>query len=194
MSDLIRQAKAFAYARHAGQTRKGNHEPFTSHLDKVVDIIQSLTDDEEVIAAAWLHDVVEDTETSLEEVYELFGDRVGRFVELESEDKRPEIDVRESWKVRKTEQIEELRNTSDRDSDVFMIALSDKLANAIDMLQAKKTEGISFWNKFNNSDPLEQHWYYKSFADIIDEKSTLGETEAYKKYIQVIEELFLSKE
>ena len=119
---------------------------------------------------------------------------MGRFVELESEDKRPEINVRESWKVRKTEQIEELQNISDEDSDVFMIALSDKLANAIDMLQAKKTEGISFWNKFNNSNPLDQQWYYKSFADIITEKSALGETIPYKKYIQVIEELFLSKE
>ena len=190
MTGLIRKAKIFAYKKHAGQTRKGNNEPFTSHLDKVTDIIQTLTNDEEVIAAAWLHDVVEDTDTSLEEIYELFGDRVGRFVELESEDKRPEINAKQSWQVRKEEQIEELQNTLDEDSDVFMIALSDKLANAIDMLEAKKIEGISFWDKFNNSDPIAQHWYYKSFADIIAEKSDLGKTIPYKRYIEVIEELF----
>lgn len=190
MTELTRRAKEFAYERHAGQGRKGNDEPFTSHLDKVVDIIQTLTADEEVIAAGWLHDVVEDTDTSLEEIYGLFGDRIGRFVELESEDKRPEMDVRESWQVRKREQIEELRNISDEDSDVFMIALSDKLANAIDTLEAKKIEGIAFWNKFNNSDPKTQEWYYKSFADIIAEKSNLAETNPYKRYIEVIEELF----
>ena len=190
MTELIKKAKAFAYERHEGQTRKGNDEPFTSHLDKVTDIIQTLTDDEELIAAAWLHDVVEDTQTSLEEIYELFGDRVGRFVELESEDKRPGINVRESWKVRKEEQIKQLRTTLDGDSDVFMIALSDKLANTMDMLEAKKIEGISFWDKFNNSDPVAQHWYYKSFADIIAEKSKLAETIPYKRFIEVIEELF----
>ena len=190
MTELIRHAKAFAYERHAGQTRKGNDEPFTSHLDKVTDIIQSLTRDEEVIAAAWLHDLVEDTDTSLEEIVERFGDRVGRFVELESEDKRPEMDEGESWQVRKEEQIEELRNTVEEDSDVFMIALSDKLANTLDMLEAKKMEGSSFWDKFNNSDPIAQHWYYQSFADIIAEKSNLGETIPYKRYIEVIEELF----
>ena len=190
MTELIRKAKAFAYERHAGQGRKGSDKPFTSHLDKVTDIIQKLTDDEEVIAASWLHDVVEDTDTSLEEIYEVFGDRVGRFVGLESEDKRPEINERESWQVRKEEQIEELRNTLDEDSEVFMIALSDKLANAIDMLEAKKIVGMSFWDKFNNSNPEDQYWYYKSFADIIAEKSSLGKTDQYKEYVEVIEELF----
>ena len=190
MTKLTRKAKEFAYARHEGQTRKGNNDPFTSHLDKVVEIILTLTNDEEVIAAAWLHDVVEDTNTSLKEIYDLFGDRVGKFVELESEDKRPEINERDSWKDRKEEQIKELQNTSDEDSDVFMIALSDKLANTKDMLEAKKIEGLSFLNKFNNSNPKDQYWYYKSFADIIGEKSNLSDTEAYKKYIQVIDELF----
>lgn len=190
MTQLIKQAKAFAYERHAGQVRKGNGAPFTTHLDKVTDIIKTLTTDEEVIAAAWLHDVVEDTDTKLEEIYEKFGERVGHFVDLESEDKRPELDERDSWKVRKEEQIEELRNTSSEDKDVFMIALSDKLANVTDMLEEKGTEGDTFWNKFNNSDPVAQRWYYQSFADIIGEKSNLRETIPYKQYIKVIEELW----
>lgn len=71
-----------------------------------------------------------------------------------------------------------------------MIALSDKLANAMDMVQSKREEGVSFWNKFNNSDPLDQQWYYNSFAQIISEKSNLSETVPYKKYVEVIEELF----
>ena len=190
MTELIRRAKAFAHERHAGQTRKGNNQPFISHLDAVTNIIQTLTNDEEIIAAAWLHDVIEDTDTLLEEIYELFGGRVGRFVELESEDKRPEMNVRKSWQIRKEEQIEALRNTLDQDSDVFMIALSDKLANAIEMLEAKKIEGMSFLNNFNNSDPVAQYWYYKSFADIIAEKSKLAETKSYRKYVEVIDEIF----
>ncbi|WP_414838878.1 HD domain-containing protein [Carnobacterium sp. TMP28] len=190
MTELIRRAKAFAHERHAGQTRKGNNQPFISHLDAVTNIIQTLTNDEEIIAAAWLHDVVEDTDTLLEEIYELFGDRVGRFVELESEDKRPKMNVRKSWQIRKEEQIEELRNTLDKDSDVFMIALSDKLANVIEMLEAKKIEGMSFLNNFNNSDPIAQYWYYKSFADVIAEKSKLAETKPYRKYVEVIDEIF----
>lgn len=100
------------------------------------------------------------------------------------------MDVRKSWQIRKEEQIEELRNTSIQDSDVFMIALSDKLANAMDMLEAKKIEGSSFLNNFNNSDPLAQYWYYKSFADIIAEKSKLAETKPYRRYVEAIAEIF----
>ena len=190
MSILIKKAKIFAYERHAGQVRKGNEDPFITHLEKVTDIIKTLTDDEEVIAAAWLHDVVEDTETTLEEIYELFGERVRRFVELESEDKRHGTNEKDSWKARKEEQIKTLASISKEDSDVFMITLSDKLSNTRDMLEAKKEKGMAFLDVFNNTSPDDQHWYYKSFADVIGEKSNLGETSQYEEYLQVIEKLF----
>lgn len=137
-----------------------------------------------------MHDVVEDTETSQKEILEIFNARVARLVELESEDKRPEIHARKSWRIRKEEQLEKLRKTSDKDSDVFMIALSDKLANTEDILEAYKIEKMSVWNKFNQTDPVAQHWYYQSFADIIAEKSDLSESKQYKRYIHVLEELF----
>lgn len=190
MTDLTRKAKDFAYKKHRGQIRKGGNLPFTNHLDDVVKIIKTLTNDEEVIAAAWLHDVVEDTDTLIGEINKEFGNRVGRFVELESEDKRPGEDAGETWRIRKEEQLEKLRNTLEEDKDVFMIALSDKLANTKDILEAYKIIGVSVWDEFNEKDPVVQHWYYKSFADIIAEKSNLIETDPYKKYIKVIEELF----
>lgn len=190
MSILIKKAKSFAYERHAGQVRKGNEDPFITHLEKVTDIIKTLTDDEEVIAAAWLHDVVEDTETTLEEIYDFFGDRVGWFVELESEDKGHGSHGKNSWKLRKENQIQTLSNISEEDSDVFMIALSDKLSNTTDMLEVKQEKGMAFLDVFNNTNPDDQYWYYKSFADVIGEKSNLSETSQYKQYLQVIDELF----
>lgn len=190
MDNIIKKARDFAYEKHSGQQRKGNNKPFTSHLDKAVEVVETMTNDNDIIAATWLHDVVEDTNTSLKEIYSLFGKRIGRLVELESENKRPHINERESWKVRKEEQIKELKNIPKEDSEVFMIALADKLANTEEMLELKNEKGLSFWNKFNNSDPKEQEWYYQSFADIIHSKSNLSDTRAYKRYIEVLNELF----
>lgn len=188
--NLIDKAKAFAYERHAGQTRKGGNKPFTNHLDRVAETVSKMTDDQDLIITAWLHDVVEDTDTTLQEVIDLFGERVGKFVSLESEDKRPHLDEKDSWQARKEEQINELNNTPEEYSDVFMVALADKLANTTEMLEAIQLKGPSFWNEFNNSDPVAQEWYYRSFADIIHKKTNLGTTDTYKSYVSVLDSLF----
>lgn len=80
--DLVRRARAYAYAAHGAiaHRRKHNDEPYTEHLARVAAMVARVTDDAETIAAAWLHDVVEDTPTTLVEVEREFGAGVASLV------------------------------------------------------------------------------------------------------------------
>lgn len=85
---MINRAIEFATKAHAGQFRKGTKRPYIVHPIEVGDIVSSMTQDEEIISAAILHDTIEDCEGITEEVLrQEFGERVSRFVAGESEDK-----------------------------------------------------------------------------------------------------------
>ena len=78
MSDLISRAERFARVRHEGQFRKGKaKEPYTNHLLEVAALVERWSGSESAIAAAWLHDTVEDCPpTSEAELESLFGNDV----------------------------------------------------------------------------------------------------------------------
>ena len=71
-------AKAFAIRKH-GEQRYDEH-PYEHHLLQVVEILQAWTDDPDLLAAAWLHDTIEDTHTSRDDLMRLFGERVASLV------------------------------------------------------------------------------------------------------------------
>lgn len=74
-------ALEFATAAHAGLVRKYTDEPYIGHPIAVADIVATVTDDPEVIAAAYLHDVVEDTDVTIDDIELMFGPRVARLVD-----------------------------------------------------------------------------------------------------------------
>lgn len=80
--ELVQRARAFAEAAHGAinHRRKHTDEPYTAHLARVADAVARVTTDAETIAAAWLHDVVEDTPTTLEDVARVFGTGVAKLV------------------------------------------------------------------------------------------------------------------
>ena len=78
---LIDKAKAFAKERHAGQTRKYSGEPYSQHLRSVVQLLDGYgVTAEPVLAAAWLHDTVEDTPTTMQEILQEFRPEVAELV------------------------------------------------------------------------------------------------------------------
>ncbi len=83
MSDLIERAKDYATMAHQriDQRRKYSKQPYEVHLQEVATLVAGVTDDEEEIAAAWLHDTVEDTPATLEDIEENFGQSVAELVE-----------------------------------------------------------------------------------------------------------------
>jgi hypothetical protein len=91
MEDLIHRAREFARAAHrdVGQLRKYSGQPYEEHLRRVAEIVSSVSDDAAMIAAAWLHDVVEDTPVTIETLTRTFGTEVGALVNALSDVSRP---------------------------------------------------------------------------------------------------------
>ena len=97
-------ALMFAAERHHGMVRKKNAGvPYLLHPMETAVIVGTMTNDHEVLAAALLHDVVEDTNTTIEEVRERFGDRVAELVSSETENKREDLPPGDTWRIRKEE-------------------------------------------------------------------------------------------
>jgi len=183
-TELVEQAALFAIKAHAGMTRK-NGRPYILHPMEVAAIVGSVTEDCEVIAAGLLHDVVEDTPHTSEEIRELFGDRVATLVASETEDKRADLPPEETWKIRKEESLKVLAEASD--SGVKVLWLGDKLSNMRSFSLLKQTKGDHMWDAFHVKDPALQAWYYRSIAKLL---SDLSDTDAWKEYNRLTEQVF----
>ena len=179
--DLLNRAIVFAVEKHAGAVRKGTVIPYIVHPLEALAIASSMTDRQEVFAAAVLHDVVEDAGVSRSELVDRFGERVAELVMAESEDKREDEDKSASWRTRKEETIAHLRKISN--IDVKVIALSDKLSNMRSIYRDYTTIGEDFWNRFNQKDKSQHGWYYSEMADVLSE---LSDTFAWKEYSQLV--------
>lgn len=82
MTDFVDKARRYASKAHASidQRRKYTHDPYIVHPEAVVNIVSSVPHTETMLAAAWLHDTVEDTPTTLEDIASHFGDEVAELV------------------------------------------------------------------------------------------------------------------
>lgn len=91
MSNLIQKAMSFAISSHGPQVRKYTNEPYWKHLAEVVGILSAVEGvTEEMLAAAWLHDTVEDTGVSIDKISSMFGDEVARLVQGMTDVSQPE--------------------------------------------------------------------------------------------------------
>ena len=177
MMELVSEALIFAAAAHDKMRRKKSDAPYILHPMEAAVIVGSMTDDQSLIAAAVLHDVVEDAGVSIEEVGEKFGARVRELVGSETENKREELPPSETWRIRKEETLLTLEKTDD--IGVVMLWLGDKLANMRSIYRTWKEEGDSMWNAFHNSDPVEQAWYYRTVLRLTER---LSHTSAWLEY------------
>ena len=99
------EAEWFACKAHVAQKRKYTGEPYIAHPSAVVALVQSVPHTPEMIAAAWLHDTVEDTDTTLDDVRRAFGDAVADLVEMLTDVSRPEDGNRAARKALDREHI-----------------------------------------------------------------------------------------
>jgi len=181
---LLEKAISFAAERHAGMFRKGSDTPYIVHPLEAMSIAAGITSDLEILAASALHDVVEDTPTTLEEIEVIFGKRVAALVASDSEDKMPNIPPSESWKLRKEATINAL-NKASRDEKI--IVLADKLSNIRAIQRDFSKIGDEIWERFNQKDKGLQEWYYRAIADNLSE---LSEHTAYQEYCRLINTIF----
>ncbi len=189
MIDIVSEAIVFSTMAHDGMRRRKSKSPYILHPMEVGVIVGSMTDDQEVIAAAILHDVVEDAEISIEEIGEKFGARVMALVASETENKRDELPPEETWRIRKEESLEKLRTTDD--IDVLIIWIGDKLSNIRAIYRDFLIEGNAVWDKFHQSDINVQAWYYRS---IMKYTERLSDTLAWIEYKTLVEKIFGTEE
>lgn len=180
--NLIEEAIIYATIMHQGTLRKDGHTPYILHPLEVAQIISEMTDDYEIIAAGVLHDIVEDTDGSLSEIYSRFGDRVGDLVKSETENKYRGQDPSLTWKRRKEETLVMLKNASD--IGIKIMWLGDKLANIRSLAGAYSEQGDEMWKIFNQKDPEMQKWYYTQVAEVLE--TDLNKTSAFKEFIKHI--------
>jgi myo-inositol-1(or 4)-monophosphatase len=183
--ELVSEAIAFAVKAHDGMRRKKSEAPYILHPMEAAVIVGTMTDDQNLIAAAVLHDVVEDAGISIEEIEQKFGARVRELVESETEDKRADLPPSSTWRIRKEESLNVLKNTND--TAVLMVWLGDKLANMRAIYRDFKVEGVAMWQRFNQKDVTEQAWYYRSIAELT---SRLSNTSAWLEYKTLTELVF----
>ena len=175
----------FAAKAHSGAFRKGTDTPYIVHPMEAGAIAASVTSDEEVIAAAILHDTLEDTSVTAEEIRKEFDEEVLRLVQSDSENKREELPPEQTWKIRKQETIDYLKNKADEKEKI--IALADKLSNLRAIYRDHSKIGDELWNRFNQKDKNEHRWYYGSFIETLSE---LKNTAAYEEYCELINKVF----
>ncbi|MGZ4317835.1 MAG: RelA/SpoT family protein [Gaiellaceae bacterium] len=123
--DLLRRAFAFAAAKHEGQQRRSG-EDFINHPWGAAKICAELRLDEETIAAALLHDVVEDTDTDIKEVRDEFGDEIAQLVEGVTKLTRIQFQSREQAEA---ENYRKMIVAMAQDVRVILIKLADRLHN-----------------------------------------------------------------
>ena len=183
--DLVTEAVIFASKAHDGMRRKLSSAPYIMHPLEAAVTVSSITSDQEIIAASVLHDVVEDANIQPEEIEQKFGKRVRDLVMAETENKRRHQRPEDSWKIRKVEGIEYLKNTKDMGAKILY--LGDKLSNLKSIYRDLKSSGDVIWQKFNQKDPLEHRWYYSEISKCLSE---FEDTYAWKEYNELIKIIF----
>ena len=173
---MIHEAIEFAAIRHRNQTRKGTNIPYIVHPMEVTQITANGCD-EKTIVAGILHDTLEDTSTTYEEISENFGADVAEIVGGVTEDKS------KSWKARKLHTITTL---PDESFESQLVCCADKVANLRSMLADYEKHGENFWNRFNA--PKEDiAWHYRGVRDSL---CALEDYEMYRELETLIAAIF----
>ena len=177
---LLDNAILFAVQAHAGTARRGKEFPYIVHPMEAMAIVATMTSDQEILAAAALHDVVEDTETTLDEIRTRFGDRVARLVGTESDRIGEGLD----WFSRKEDSLRRLREAS---RDEKIVALGDKLSNMRAIARDYTTRGETFWEMFHVKEKSVHAWRYHALVDAF---SDLSDTYAFDEFKYLVNKIF----
>jgi (p)ppGpp synthase/HD superfamily hydrolase len=163
----VEQAIRAAAVLHKDQTRRGSMPfPFVTHAVATAFTLLDYTDDEDVIIAAFLHDTLEDTDYTAEELREDFGARVCDIVETLTEPKASR-DEPLSWRERKLVYLKQLKRGS---AEAVLVAAADKIHNFRTIVEDYSDSYQRFYQDFgkNFSDRLE---IYQQFADIVNART-----------------------
>ena len=161
MTLRLEEAMRFAAQAHAGQSRKGSDTPYFEHVAAVALILDRAGFSEDVVIAGLLHDVVEDTPVSIEEVAALFGPTISDLVLHCSEVKTDEQGRERPWIDRKRDHISALALAP---TEARGIILADKLHNLIS-IELDLRDKRAVWSQFH-AKREQVLWYYHATIDV----------------------------
>jgi guanosine-3',5'-bis(diphosphate) 3'-pyrophosphohydrolase len=156
----LERALRWASACHQGQVRRGSETPYVQHVVAVALILDRLGFPEDIVIAGLLHDAVEDTDATLDDVRARFGDEVARLVAFCSEVKTDSQGRKRPWIDRKRDHLEALDGAP---MAARAVILADKLHNLLS-IECDLREGRVVWSLFHagRTDVL---WYYRTAID-----------------------------
>ena len=182
---FVDKAIKFAVDAHANTERRGKGFPYVIHVLEAMEIVASMSNDPELLAAAALHDTVEDTGVTVEEIKSGFGEKVANLVKAESDVIDSSVSETESWRSRKQAAIDRLSSAS---LEAKMVALGDKLSNMRAIARDYKKSGDKLWEIFHAPGGKSDHeWHYRGLSKAL---SDLEGTDAYVEFISLIDEVF----
>ena len=160
-SDLLLRAADFAARAHAGQLRKdADRIPFVAHPLAVGALLASAGAEEEVVAAGFLHDTVEDTPTTPEDLKREFGERVARLVQLVTHPLAPGPDTFQNRRRAYLQQI-----VDGKSRGAWLVATADKTHNLFSMRTAAEREGLAFWKNFRGGMAMRRD-FFREFGEL----------------------------
>ena len=183
-TQLVDRAILFAVKAHSGTERRGKGFPYVIHPMEAMAIGATITPDPELLAAAALHDTVEDTDITLDVLRAEFGERVAKLVADESDVFTEGKSEEETWHQRKKAAIDRLARAP---HDAKIVALGDKLSNMRAIARDYAAQGDALWNIFHAKDPKDHEWHYRGLADALRE---LQDTPAFQEFEQLINQVF----
>ena len=148
-TDKIYEAINLVCNLHIHQTRKGNNTPYVSHCFSVAWILSNYTNNEDVIVAGLLHDVLEDVpEYTKEQITDQFGINVANLVSNVSEPKTDDNGKSLPWELRKQIYFKQLETGS---NDALLISIADKIHNIKSIINSYHTNGNGIWQYFKST-------------------------------------------
>lgn len=150
MNELIQKGREFAIKAHEGQTRKTSGAPYIGHPFHVAKILEDAGMPPEVVVAGFLHDVVEDTDITIEVIRTEFGKKVADLVSYNTEEKE------HSWEERKGHTITQLKTGTLHEKS---LVVADKYANLLELTRNYEKIGDSIWKCFKRG-KQHQYWYF----------------------------------
>lgn len=178
--DKVEQAIYFATKAHHGQNRKMEKVAMIFHPFTVGMILQRAGCRDEVVIAGILHDVIEDTKYTKEDIKKKFGEEIAELVDGVSES-----DKSLSWEERKQETIDYLKTAC---LDEKLIECADKINNLESIYLDIKKEGEEVWKKFKRGRE-QQKWYHTNvYKSLI--KNTDGKNPLFVRYQELIKKVF----
>jgi (p)ppGpp synthase/HD superfamily hydrolase len=157
--ELLERAIRVAVRQHEGQLRKADDQPFITHPVAVALLVARFGLGVKTIAAALLHDVLEDTDMEPSELADAVDGRVARIVEEVTKEEGERL----SWAERSRRYVEKLRTAS---PDALAVAAADKIHNLFALMLAHEREGEVVFERFNASSE-ERLATYEEVRDVI---------------------------